>query len=144
LALPGYHSELRLDGGGRLFLWGNLPEWLPGGFLECQATLHAPPGGFDLDLTLERGRIYLVGGPKPIHARLRLASEIWDVTLADDSTEVVVDVVAMYAGEPFARDGKGESPLVQVQLGVISGQVTAQVDARKFDLHAPPAMCGLT
>jgi hypothetical protein len=144
LALPGYHDEVQIDGGGRLLLWGNLPEWLPGGFLECQVTLHAPPAGFDLDLTLDRGRIYLVGGAKPLHARLRLASEIWDVTLPDDSTEIVVDLVAMFAGETFARDGKGESPLVQAQLGVISGQAAVQVDARKFDLHAPPALCGLT
>jgi hypothetical protein len=144
LTLPGYHSELRFYSGARLFCWGNLPESLPGGSLECQVTLHAPPAGFDLDLTLDRGRIYLVGGQKPTVVRLRFASEIWDVTLADDSTEVIVELTALYAGEPFARDGKGESPLVQALLGVISGQATVQVDARKFDLRAPPAMCGLT
>src|SRR5438874_635906 len=92
LTLPGYHDELKLDCGARLFLWGNMPEWIPAGILECQVTLFAPPDGFDLDLMLDRGRIYLVGGPKPIRARLRLASEIWDVTLADAGTEIVVDV----------------------------------------------------
>ena len=65
LALPGYHAEIRSDSGAKLFLWGNLPDWLPGGFLDCQVTLHAPPPGFDLDLTLDRGRIYLVGAEKP-------------------------------------------------------------------------------
>jgi hypothetical protein len=143
LALPGYHAEIRSDSGAKLFLWGNLPDWLPGGFLDCQVTLHAPPPGFDLDLTLERGRIYLVGAKKPTPIRLRFAGEIWDLTLADDTTEIVVDVVSAFAGESFVRDGKGESPLVQAQLGVLSGQVTAQIESRRLDLRAAPATCGL-
>jgi hypothetical protein len=143
LVLAGYHAEIRSDSGAKLLLWGNLPDWLPGGFLDCQVALNAPPAGFDLDLTLDRGRIYLVGAKKPTPVRLRFAGEIWDVTLADDTTEIVVDVVAAFAGEPFVRDGKGESPLMQAQLGVVSGQVTAQVESRKIDLRAAPGTCGL-
>jgi hypothetical protein len=143
LTLPGYHSELKLDSGATLTFWGNLPDLLPGRLLECQVTLHAPPAGIDLDLTVDRGRIYLTGAKKPFSVRLRFANEIWDLTLADESTEIVFEVASTYDGQPFQRDGKGESPIVQAQLGVIAGKVTAQVDARKFELVAPPGLAGL-
>jgi hypothetical protein len=52
--------------------------------------------------------------------------------------------VTSYAGEPFRRDGKGESPLTQVTLGVMAGQATVAVDAKTFQLQAPPGPAGLT
>lgn len=143
LTLPGYHTELKLDSGATLSCWGNLPDGLPGGLLDCQATLHAPRAGVDLDLTVDRGRIYLTGAKKPLAVRLRFAGEIWDLILADDTTEIVFEVSSTYSGQPFQRDGKGESPVVQAQLGVITGKVAAQVDARKFELVAPPGPAGL-
>src|SRR5437762_929944 len=59
LSLPGYHSELRLDSGARLTLFGNLPELIARPVLGSQVRLHVPPAGFDADITLERGRVYL-------------------------------------------------------------------------------------
>src|SRR5207302_1523763 len=61
VSLPSYKSELRLDSGVRLRLWGALsPEMrLPFPLQESAVTLHKPPTGLDVDLSLQRGRIYL-------------------------------------------------------------------------------------
>ncbi len=147
LSLPGYHSELKLDSGPRLALWGNLPDLLDWPILESAVTLYAPPAGFDLDFTLDRGRVYLTGGKSggPAKVRVRFASEVWDLTLADEKSEVLLESVTSYTGEPFRRDGKSEPPLIQVSLGVVQGRASVQADLKKpIDLQAPPGPAGLT
>ncbi|HEY1379678.1 MAG TPA: hypothetical protein VGF55_22940 [Gemmataceae bacterium] len=140
LALPGSHAELKLDSGARLLLWGGLPETTGWKVLDAEATLHVPPAGYDLDFTLDHGRAYVTTAknPGPTKVRVRFAGEVWDVTLADDQTEVIVEVVRLFAGEPFRRDGKGESPRTEATLGVVKGKAVVKVDAKEFALQAPP------
>jgi hypothetical protein len=145
LALPGSHAELKFDTGARLTLWGGLPETTGWKLLDGQMTLHVPPAGFDLDATVDHGRVFIATGKKPgaTNVRVRFADQVWDLTLADDQTEVVLDVVRLFAGEPFRKDGKGETPRTEVTLGVLSGKVAVKVDAKEFALQAPPGVAEL-
>jgi hypothetical protein len=149
MSLPGYHADVRTESGVRLTLWGNLPRLLTWPVLESVATLHAPPAGFDLDFTLQRGRVYLAAKPNgPTKIRARFAGEIWDLTLADEKSEVMLEVVTSYAGEAFVKDRAAgspqESPLTQATLGVIAGKADVAVDSQTFSLQAPPGPAGLT
>ncbi len=140
LALAGSHADLTLDTGIHLTLWGGLPETTGWKTLDCQITLHAPPAGYDLDLIVYRGRVYLstTKKPTPAKVRVRLAGQIWDLTLADDQTEVVIDMSHLFAGEPVRRDGKGEARRFELFVAVLQGKVHVKADAKELDLKAPP------
>lgn len=143
LTLPGYHGEIRLDNGLRVQSWGTFPE-LSNGLAETQYTLHVPPAGYDLDLTLDRGRLYISGTSRaPVAIRVRFAGEIWDVTLTAPESELLLEFTAEFKGEPFRRDGKGESPTMQALLAVLAGQATVKSDGRKFDLRTPPGQSAI-
>jgi hypothetical protein len=145
LSLPGYHSELKLDSGARLVLFGNLPDLLQWPILASQVTLHVPPTGFDADFTLGRGRVYVSAAKRaePTKVRVRFFDEVWDLTLAPEQGEVMVELVTSYAGEPFRKDGQGESPLARVALGVLQGTAGVRAEAKAFELRAPPGPAGL-
>lgn len=140
LALPGSHAELKFDSGARLTLWGGLHDTTGWKLLDSEVTLHVPPAGFDLDFTLNHGRVFAGTSKKgaATKVRIRFAGEIWDVTLADDQSEIVMDVSTLFAGEAFRRDGKGESPRTEAMLGAVQGKAMVKVDAREFALQAPP------
>jgi hypothetical protein len=109
--------------------------------LETQATMHVPPEGIDLDMTLDRGRVYLAsakGGPAKVRARF--ADQTWDVTLPDEKSEVLLESVTSYAGEPFRRNPAAEaaeSPLTQITLGVTKGKATVRTPEKEYALTAP-------
>src|SRR5262245_11012658 len=142
LSLPGSASEVRLDSGVVLTAWGNLPDLVNWPVLETQAMLHVPPEGIDLDMTLDRGRVYLASAKNgPAKARVRFADQTWDVTLPDEKSEVLLESVTSYAGEPFRRNPAGEAaapPLTQVTLGVTKGKVTVKTPEKEYALTAPP------
>src|SRR5262249_46186586 len=108
MALPGYHPELRLDSGVRLQLFGNVPDAIPVPWLlQTRVTLFVPPPGFDADLRLDGGRVFMTTPNRkaeagPAKVRVRFKSEIWDITLHDNQTEVCVDLFGRYVpGTPF-------------------------------------------
>ncbi|HJZ89422.1 MAG TPA: hypothetical protein VKE40_01025, partial [Gemmataceae bacterium] len=123
LALPGFHPEVLLDTGVRLQLWGNVQDFVPVPVSETRVTLHVPPQSLAADFTLHGGRVF-VTAPKaagPVVVRLRVAEEVWDVTLADAQTEVAIDVYGEPArGGLFKRDLQ-EAPRVLAYLGVVQG-----------------------
>jgi len=142
LSLPGSASEIRTDSGVVLTVWGNLPDLVNWPVLETQTTLHVPPEGIDLDMTLDRGRVYLASAKNgPTRIRVRFADQAWDVTLPDEKSEVLLESVTSYAGEPFRRnpaaDG-AEPPLTQVTLGVTKGKATVKTPEKEYALTAPP------
>jgi hypothetical protein len=142
LSLPGSTSDVRTDSGVVLTLWGNLPDLINWPVLETQTTLHVPPEGIDLDMTLDRGRVYLASSKTgPAKVRARFADQTWDVTLADEKSEVLLESVTSYAGEPFRRNPAGEAaepPLTQVTLGVTKGKATVKTPGKEYALSAPP------
>lgn len=142
LSLPGSASEVRTESGVVLTIWGNLPDLVNWPVLETQTTLLVPPEGVDLDMTVDRGRVYFTSGKNgPAKVRARFADQTWDVILPDEKSEVLLESVTSYAGEPFRRNPAGEAtapPLTQVTLGVTKGKATVKTPEKEYALSAPP------
>jgi hypothetical protein len=149
MALPGYKADVRLNSDVVVHLWGHVPDEAPiddipavmarQRVMESRVRFHPPAPGFDADLTLEAGRIYLTtrkpGGAK---VRVRFATEVWDVGLANDRSEVMVQTNSAYSPlTPFAREG-GERPRTDARLAVTRGSATVAAPGRfkKFDTLA--------
>jgi hypothetical protein len=114
MALPGYKADVKLNNGVIVQLWGNVPEQLAMKAMVMQSRLrfHTPPEGFDTDLTLEAGRIYIstskASGSK---IRVRIASEAWDIELPNDKTKVMVQAHTTFVpGTPYPPGGVGGEP----------------------------------
>ena len=136
VSLPGYHSEVRLDKGVHLILWGNEPEMVPFPLLESAAVLHVPAKGFDADITCDRGA-FLISNHKengPAVVRLRLQEEVWDLTL-EPQTEIGLTLWGRYTG-PYKN---GEIPNIEVFLFVLSGRATVNLHKVEYrDLRGKP------
>jgi hypothetical protein len=91
---PGSAAKLNFETGAVVELWANVfPDLLPVPVNETAVTPHVPYDGFDADLTLHAGRVYLAAGKGMGAAvRVRFRNEIWDVTLPDNTSEAVVQV----------------------------------------------------
>jgi hypothetical protein len=150
VCLPGYKADVQLDTGVKVHLWGNVPELLPGRLLESRVKFHAPERkaegkgeDFNADISLLAGRIYLKATkPAGAKVRLRFAGQVWDVTLPDDKSEVLAEVVTAYdPGTPFAKAG-GQLPRTEVQVAVIQGSAALAVPERfkTFAKVAAPAV----
>jgi hypothetical protein len=133
LALPGIHPDVRLESGVRATFWGNVPELLPVGVAETRVTLYVPPPGFDGDLTLHSGRVFLNANKAPRAAtiRVRFLDEVWDVTLNTPDTEVAIDVIGEPARAPLFDRQVPEAPRILAYLGVIEGSASVQAEFQK-------------
>ena len=117
VCLPGYKSKFKLDNGGIVELWGNLPDLLPLPVCETSVTFHVPYDGYAADLTIHTGRVYVsTTQPNGTKMRLRVLNEIWDLTLPDAKTEVVVEVVRRLVPGRLA-----ETPETSIALHVMKG-----------------------
>jgi hypothetical protein len=134
MALPGYKADVKLTSQVVVHLWGNVPEQVSMKAMVMQSLVrfHSPAPGFDADLTLEAGRIYLTtlkkeGGAK---IRIRFSSETWDVVLPNDRSEVMVQAhKAFVPGTPYARTG-GEKPRTEARLVVVRGSAAFNAPSR--------------
>ena len=142
VSLPGYNSELALgtDRGAHLLLHGHVPQFtvhpIMDFLMESAVHLYQPEAGFDADLTLDRGRIYLSNHKTkgPVKVRLRFAGEVWDLTLLDPDTEVGVDLIQAYLGDVNYLD---EAPFRGVDLFVFSGRAGVKFESREY-ANLPP------
>jgi hypothetical protein len=137
VSLPGYRSRLRLDRGAELELWGNVPEFssFPP-ILETTIMLNVPEAGIDLDFTLERGRVRLanVKAEAPVRVRLRFQRLVWDLTLPDARTEVMVEHWGSWPREePYRREGDGPGPERCVAI-YVRGRAKLAVGTRTLSL----------
>jgi len=142
LCLPGWRTEIRLETGVRLLLWGNLLEYHQidsMNLLESRVTLHVPAPGLDADFTLEAGRVFLsrpaVKGEafEPAHVRVRFKEEIWDITLLEPETEVSVELMSSYtAGVPFSPEPNGPTPTAEMNLAILSGKAGVRFDFQEY------------
>lgn len=130
MALPGYKANVMLDTKVQIHLWGNVPEQVPYRVFESRVKFHPPAPGFDADLTLLGGRIYLKSKKvdaemKPVAAkvRVRFAGEVWDVTLPNGNADALVELISWYEpGTPYARTG-GSKPKREARVAAVSGSV---------------------
>jgi len=121
MALPGYKANVLVGDRGKqveVRLWGNVPEQMQYRVLESRVKFHVPPDGFDADITLLGGRIYLKSkqatGSK---VRVRLGSEVWDLTLPGTESSVLVELITWFEpGTPYALKG-GPRPKQKGALG---------------------------
>ena len=145
MALPGYKANVLLGERGKqvdVHLWGNVPEQVQYRVLESRVKFHQPPDGFDADITLLAGRIYLKSKKldaekKPIGAkvRVRLGEEVWDITLPDAKADVLVELISWFEpGTPYARK-EGARPKLEGRVAVVSGSAAFSAPNRpkKFD-----------
>lgn len=136
MALPGYKAELLVDKKVQLRLWGNVPEQLPYRVLESRVKIHSPPPEFDADITLLAGRIYLKSEKRTgAKVRLRLAGEVWDVTLPDREADVLVELISWFEpGTVYARKD-GSHPKLEGRVAVVFGTASFAAPARfkKFE-----------
>jgi hypothetical protein len=150
LCLPGYKADVVLDSEVTVHLWGAIPVVVPDPShpddrlrADVRVRFHVPPKDFDADLSLLAGRVYLAtrkpGGAK---VRVRVASEVWDVSLPDEKTEVMVEsITGFVAGTPVLQ-GKGEGPRTDVRAAVVRGTADIRAPRRPRDLPkvAAPAV----
>jgi hypothetical protein len=149
LCLPGYKAEIRTDTDLAVRLWGNIPEVLPPDVLENHVPLevrvrfHTPPDGFDADLTLLTGRVYLKtrkeGGAR---VRVRAAGEVFDITLPGPTADVMAELVYFYPpGSTYVR-GKADAPRADLKVAVVAGvaSVAAPERAAAFDKLTAPTV----
>jgi hypothetical protein len=134
ISLPGYRSLIALDSGVNLMLWGTLPEFTAfPPLLESSIMLNAPEPGFDLDFTLDCGRVHVANRkePKgPVKLRLRFLRETWDLELADENSEVVLELWAKPT--EMAADGSRSKPYLC--LGAFtSGKVKVQTRRQRYE-----------
>ena len=131
MALPGYKANLLIgerDKQVQVVLWGNVPEQLPYRVFESRVTFHPPAKGFDADVTLLAGRVYLKSkklglDKKPTGAkvRVRAAGEVWDVALPDAQAEVLIELVSWFEpGTAYARV-EGTAPKREARFAVTAG-----------------------
>ena len=137
VSLPGYRSQVELDSGVQLLLWGNVPEFsnFPP-VLESSIMLYSPPPGVDLDFTLDRGRVRL-SNQKPegeARIRLRFLRESWDLDLPGRGNEIVLEVWGISPRDmawTSARNGKGPVTC----LGIFTkGQARLKARDREYAL----------
>ena len=139
MALPGYKANVLVGDNDKLVqvhLWGNVPEQLRYRVFESRVRFHKPPDGFDADLTVLGGRVYIkskkLGAdrqPTGAKVRVRVGGEVWDITLPDEKSDVLVELIAWFEpGTPYARAG-GQKPALESRMAVVSG--TADLAAPK-------------
>jgi hypothetical protein len=129
VSLPGSRSELRLDNGVHLLLWGDVPDGTSRVLMLESAVLVHDRADADLDLTLLRGRIavsnHKASGPALV--RLRFHDQVWELTLLETGTEAALEMV----GTPtpaFTRQGsQAQGPILGLGLFLLHGQANLKV-----------------
>jgi hypothetical protein len=137
---PGYVSQLVTKKGAGLLLRGNVPEFALHPFLMESAVVLHKSDKFALDLKLLRGRVYLSNQARrgSVAVRLRFEDQVWDLTLQEPGTEVVVDLY-----KHFTRNNRaGEDPQAELYLVVLKGEAELRIDSETHELQAPPGPAG--
>ncbi len=148
VSLPGFRSVVQLDSGVRLTLWGTLPEIWPYPPTYESSVIPHPPGKFDADLTLDRGRIVLANTKdQALMIRLRFDNpsnpgkgEVWDITLDKGAEITIVRWGGLPPGEQFYRKDspRRQGPAATVAVLVVVGSARVKLDLQPADELLPP------
>jgi hypothetical protein len=120
--------------------------------LETAFTL-ADSKEFDLDLTLDRGRVDLTNARPsgPATARVRFWDQSWKVVLDSPGTRVAVELCGRWPSgarfkpaDPSADPARGPAPVATLMLLVAGGTASVDVGGVTLALKAPPGPAELT
>jgi hypothetical protein len=136
LALPGARGMVEVkEGDVHLILTGNLPELSPSPVLETAAILHEN-NDFDLDITLQRGRIVVENHRKDgtVTVRLRVKKAELKITPAKNGA-FAVETSGRPVTPAFAKDtASGDH---SVALLVVKGKAKVAAHGKQYALEGP-------
>lgn len=125
----------------RLTLLADLDRNSPYPILEAAVILHDSPD-FDLDFTLDRGRVDLRNVKKTGAARVRIRfhDQKWEATLNEPGTRVAVELYGRWPkGVPFTPEpGSKDVPAADLVFLVLHGQVDLLHGSTQHAMSAPP------
>jgi hypothetical protein len=130
VCLPGFISEINTNGGVRVVQRGHLREFNlfddQDYLMDSTVILH-PNAAFDLDLTVERGRLYLenIKEKGPANIRLRFANEVWDLSLLNLGDQVVIDLLKDSSGVDYKA---GDPPAAKALFCLLHGEAKLRID----------------
>jgi hypothetical protein len=132
LAMPGLTNEIRLGDAVAIELMGSVPEFQLGDFFETVATPFVPPPGFDADVRLDTGRLYVrAARPGGAKVRVRLGEDFFDATLPDNQAELIVERVSLPDDVPYEKDpARQKAPVGHGFIAATRGDATVSADLR--------------
>lgn len=129
------------NGAVALSLLTDLDKNAPYPILEAAVVLHAS-AEYDLDFTLDRGRVDVSNRKKEGAARVRIRfhDQQWEATLTEPGTRIALQLYGRWAkGVPFRKNpGPKDVPAADLLLVVRKGQVELKHGSCYCPMSAPP------
>jgi hypothetical protein len=140
LGLPGAVIDT-IKGAVRLSLLGDLDRNSPFPVYEAAVVLHEDPT-FDLDFTLDRGRVAVTNTKEKGSAkvRIRFHDQAWEATLLEPGSKIALELYGLWpAGARFKKSpGPKDVPHADLNLVVIKGVVALKHhDGVEHRMQAP-------
>lgn len=138
--LPGAAVQSTKDA-VRLTLLADLDRNSPYPILEAAVSLH-DSSDFDLDFTLDRGRVDVRNIKKEGAARVRIRfhDQKWEVTLQEPGARIALELYGRWPkGVPFTPEpGPKDVPAADLVLLVLQGHIDLLHGATQHAMSAPP------
>jgi hypothetical protein len=129
------------NGAVNLSLLTDLDKNSPYPVLDAAVVLHASLG-YDLDFTLNRGRVDVTNRKKkgPARVRIRFHDQQWEATLTEPGTRIALQLYGRWAkGVPFRKNpGPKDVPAADLLLVVRKGQIELNHCSCYCLMSAPP------
>jgi hypothetical protein len=110
--------------------------------IECAVVLHEEPKGYDLELTLDRGRADLtnVKDKGAAKVRVRVRDQVFDLTLNEPKTRVALELYGRWAPGHRVKENPDpkEVPAANLVLLVLDGSAELKHAGKTFAMAAPP------
>ncbi|HWG47886.1 MAG TPA: hypothetical protein VN688_34300 [Gemmataceae bacterium] len=138
--LPGAIVETS-KGAVRLELLTDMDKNSPYPIFEAAVRLHDSPN-YDLDFTLDRGRVDVTNTKTKGSARVRIRfhGQMWDATLHEPGARIALELYGRWPkGVRFTPEpGPKDVPAADLLLLVRKGNVDVKHDSKQHALSAPP------
>jgi hypothetical protein len=141
-ALPGLSARLETRPRAvELTLWGNLPQLSQFFGLQSAVILH-DSRAFDLDFTLQRGRVLLTNRKDsgPARVWLRIEGAAFELTLADPGATVCLGLYSFWpSGVGFNPSAPAEeTPVRRLMFFALKGEANVKDSEARHTLSPPP------
>jgi hypothetical protein len=140
--LPGATVQSGKDA-VRLTFQADLDRNSPYPILESAVVLHDSPG-FDLDFTLDRGRVDVLNIKKEGAARVRIRfhNQKWEATLTEPGARLALELYGRWPkGTHFTLEpGPKDVPAAELMLLVLQGHVDLKHGSSQHAMSAPPGL----